>query len=376
MQRRLHQLLDELVAINSVSPTLTDGPGEAEIVEYIAILLRDIGLNPEVQTVAPKRANVVVTIAGTDDAPALLLNAHVDTVGTEGMDDPFTVRREGDRLYGRGTYDMKGSVAVMLVLAERLVETPPPGDVILTFVADEEDHSIGTEYLVENWLPTLDEVPAGAFVLEPTEETIGVAHKGFAWLEVDIEGRAAHGSRPTEGVDAIMPLGAALGELGTIRGELRAREADSLLGHASLHASLIRGGTAWSVYPAGANLKWERRTRPGETTEDLRRELSRVLDTIERVPGEHSASGTLVFERLPHTVSVDSLPVTLLQQADSQAEITGMTFWTDAALLGQAGIPSVIYGPKGHGPHAVDEWVSLESLERVTRVLEQCIRSV
>lgn len=375
MQKRLHQLLDELVVINSVNPTLADGPGEAEIVEYIATLLRDMGLDPHVQTVAPKRANVVAIIAGTRGGPALLINAHVDTVGTEGMDDPFTMRRDDDRLYGRGTYDMKGSAAVMLALAERLVETPPPGDVILTFVADEEDRSIGTEYLVEQWLPALGQLPAGAFVLEPTEETIGVAHKGFAWLEVSVEGRAAHGSRPTEGVDAIMPLGAALSELRDIQNELLAREPHPLLERASLHASLIDGGTAWSVYPAGATLKWERRTLPGETTEDLRRELSRVLAAIGRVPGEHTTSGTLVFERLPHTVPDDSLPVILLQEAVPAAEITGMTFWTDAALLGQAGIPTVIYGPKGHGPHAVDEWVSLASLERVTQVIEHCIRN-
>lgn len=376
MQNRLYQLLENLVAINSVNPTLADGPGEVKIVDHIAGVIGGLGLAPEVQDVAPNRANVVATVAGTGEAPALLFNAHVDTVGTEGMEDPFTVRRDGDRLYGRGTYDMKGSAAVMLALAERLVATPPPGDVILTFVADEEDHSIGTEYLVEKWLPTLDELPAGAIVLEPTEELIGVAHKGFAWLEVEVDGRAAHGSRPTEGIDAIMPLGAALNELGKIQDELRARDPDPLLEYASLHASVITGGTAWSVYPADARLTWERRTLPGETTDDLRQELSRILATINGASGEHSVSGRLVFERLPHRVAGDSLPVKLLQAADMEADIAGMTFWTDAALLGRAGIPSVLYGPKGHGPHAIDEWVSLASLERVTRVLEHCIRNV
>ena len=364
MEQRLQTLLSELVACNSINPTLAGGPGERAIAALIARLLEAMGLQPEVQDVALDRANVVALVRGRGKAPPLLLNAHVDTVGVEDMDAPFTLRRDGDRLYGRGTYDMKGSAAVMLALAERYTATPPPGDVLLTFVADEEDRSLGTEYLVKHWLPSLETPPAAALVLEPTEEKIAVAHKGFAWLELAVEGRAAHGSRPDEGIDAALPLGAALSELAAIARALAAEPADPLLGHASLHVGHLRGGTAWSVYPAQAHLGWERRTLPGESEATLHTELDRVLQAVAAEPGGHRADGQVVFTRLPHLVPVKSLPVRLLQQACPDAEIAGVAFWADAALLGEH-MPTALYGPQGHGAHAIDEWVSLRSLGRV-----------
>ena len=364
MEQRLQELLRDLVACNSINPTLAGGPGEANIAALIANKLEALGVRPSVQEVMPGRANTVAVIRGRGEAPPLLFNAHVDTVGVEDMMDPFTLRREGDRLYGRGSYDMKGSAAVMLALAERYAAAPPPGDVLLTFVAYEEDHSLGTEYVVQHWLPTLETPPAAAIVLEPTEEKIAVAHKGFAWLQVAVIGRAAHGSRPDEGVDAALPLGAALRELTAIAGELAAQPADPLLGHASLHVSQLSGGTAWSVYPAHAGLSWERRTLPGESDTVIDDELGRVVQALTDEPGNHRCNGSIVFSRLPHRVPVESLPVRLLQRACPDSDIAGVAFWADSALLGEH-IPTALYGPKGHGAHAIDEWVSLSSLVRV-----------
>ena len=375
MEQRLQTLLGELVACNSINPTLADGPGELAIAMHIARTLEAMGLQPEGQEVAPGRTNVAVVARGRGQAPPLLLNAHVDTVGVEDMDAPFTLRRDGDRLYGRGTYDMKGSAAVMLALAERYAATPPPGDVLLTFVADEEDRSLGTEHLVRHWLPALDTPPAAALVLEPTEEKIAVAHKGFAWLEIAVEGHAAHGSRPDEGIDAALPLGAALNELAAIAHELAAAPPDPLLGHASLHVGRLSGGTAWSVYPAQARLGWERRTLPGESEATLHTELDRVLHAVAAEPGGHRAEGRSLFTRLPHIVPVNSLPVRLLQQACPDAEIAGVAFWADSALLGEY-MPTALYGPKGHGAHAIDEWVSLSSLVRVYEAVYHVIENM
>jgi len=361
MEDRLQALLGELVACNSINPTLAGGPGEQAVALHIARRLDALGVAVDVQAAAPGRPNVVATIPGRGAAPPLLLNAHIDTVGVEGMDDPFTLRRDGDRLYGRGAYDMKGSAAVMLALAGHFSAAPPPGDLLLTFVADEEDRSLGTEHLVRHWLPTLNAPPAGAIVLEPTEEKIGVAHKGFAWLEIDVTGRAAHGSRPDEGVDAALPLGAALHTLGTIARELAEAPADPLLGHGSLHVGHLSGGTAWSVYPAQARLGWERRTLPGEIDATIRHELDRVLHAAAAAPGDHRVQGNIVFTRLPHRVATRSWPVRLLQQAAPGAAIAGVAFWADSALLGDH-MPTVLFGPRGHGAHAVDEWVSLRSL--------------
>ncbi len=364
MDQRLQDLLHGLIACNSINPTLAGGPGERVIATHVSNRLKTMGLQPEIQEVAPGRTNVVATIPGRGAAPSLLLNAHLDTVGVEAMDAPFTLRREGDRLYGRGAYDMKGSAAVMLALAEQYATTPPPGDVLLTFVADEEDRSLGSEYLSAEWLPSLETLPAAAIVLEPTEEQIAIAHKGFAWLEVEVEGRAAHGSRPDEGIDAVLPLGAALSELTALARELATDPADPLVGHGSLHAGQLDGGTAWSVYPAQARLGWERRTLPTEPHTVIHEELDRILEAVATEPGEHQVSGRIVFVRPPHQVAPESLPVRLLQQACPEAPLTGVAFWADSALLGKH-MPTALYGPKGHGAHAIDEWVSLQSLVRV-----------
>ncbi len=373
MEKRLENLLSALVACNSINPTLAGGPGEVEVVALVAHLLGGFGLTPEVQEVAPGRPNVVARVPGRGETPPLLLNAHLDTVGVEDMDQPFTLRREDDQLYGRGAYDMKGSAALMLALAERFAVAPPPGDLLLTFVADEEDRSLGTEHLVREWLPTLPHLPTAAFVLEPTEEQIGLAHKGFAWFEIDVAGRAAHGSRADEGIDAVLPLGAGLQALAALEIGLANSPPHPRLGHGSLHASHVAGGSAWSVYPAEARLSWERRTLPGEGEFVLESELERVLEAVRGAPGRHRAEGRIVFTRQPHEVDDGSLPVRLLQQAAPEAATVGVAFWADSALLGAAGIPTVLYGPSGHGAHAIDEWVSLESLCRVYAVLENVI---
>ena len=199
-------LLSELVRINSVNMTLSHGPGENELSTLIRHRLDALKLRSQIQTIAPDRNNLIAVVSGTNSAKSLLLNGHLDTVGVAGMDDPFRLRQEGDRLYGRGANDMKGSLAVMLLLAEYFTRHPPPLDILLTFVADEEDKSLGMDYLVEKWLCDISPPPLGAIFLEPTEENIGVCHKGFTWYEMEIIGRASHGSRPEEGIDAAVAL--------------------------------------------------------------------------------------------------------------------------------------------------------------------------
>lgn len=368
----LTALLADLVAINSISPTLSGGPGEGELAAWLRAWLRERAIATDVQEAAPGRPNVVAHIPGRGAAPPLLLNAHLDTVGVEGMAAPFALRTEGDRLYGRGAYDMKGSIAIMLALATHFTATPPPGDLWLTLVSDEEDLSIGTEALLRDWLPTLAQPPAAAIVLEPTEEEIGIAHKGFVWFEMTVAGRAAHGSRPAEGVDAIVPLGAALGELAAMEAAFDAGPTHPLLGRPSLHASTVQGGSAWSVYPATATLRWERRTLPGETRAGLDAELARVVAAADGVNAAEPR-GSALFSREPLGTPQDAVIVRALQAATPGAPFCGLPFWTDGALFSAAGLPTVIYGPIGHGAHAIDEWVSAASLDRVAATMRRLI---
>jgi acetylornithine deacetylase len=373
MENSIVDLLSELVQINSVNLTLSHGPGENEIAKYIRHRLDELELGPEIQTIAPDRCNVIAVVSGSNPGKSLLLNGHLDTVGVEGMDDPFILRQEGDRLYGRGTYDMKGSLAVMLLLAEYFTRHPPPHDIFLTFVADEEDKSIGMDHLVEKWLPDISPPPFGAVFLEPTEEDIGVCHKGFSWYELEVAGKAAHGSRPEEGIDAILPLRSALNELNKIQADLLNREPDPLLGHAALHSSIIAGGTELSMIPRNSHLQWERRTLPGESEQDLERELERTVRAVGNHPGNHEVKGRKLFLRPPYRVPDNAEILSRLQKASPQSSSVGFSFWADSALAGKAGIPSVLFGPIGHGAHAVDEWVSLKSLLNVYETLKRLI---
>ena len=373
MENSIVDLLSALVRINSANLRLSHGPGENEIAKFIRHRLDALELGPEIQTIAADRYNLIAVVPGANPGKSLLLNGHLDTVGAEGMDDPFILRREGDRLYGRGAYDMKGSLAVMLLLAEYFTRHRPPLDILLTFVADEEDKSLGMDYLVEKWLPDISPPPIGAIFLEPTEEDIGVCHKGFSWYELEVTGKAAHGSRPQEGIDAILPLRSALNELDRIQADLLNRGPDSLLGHATLHSSVIAGGTELSVIPSYSHLQWERRTLPGESQQDLELELERTVRAVANHPGNHEVKGRILFQRPPYRVPDDAEILSRLQKASPQSSPVGLSFWADSALAGMAGIPSVLFGPVGHGAHAVDEWVSLNSLVKVYETLKRLI---
>ena len=222
---------------------------------------------------------------------------------------------------------------------------------IVTAVADEEVGSVGTEALVRR--TTAD----AAIVTEPTEEVVAVAHKGFVAFEIETEGFAAHGSRPDLGVDAIAAMGPVLSGIAALDATLRAGSGHPLLGTGSLHASVIEGGQEYSSYPAHCRLQGERRTIPGETVDDVRREL----DALTAGTG---ATVTLPFHREPFETAADADVVSALQRHLGRDEVGGVAFWADSALLAGAGIPTVLFGPVVGGIHGVDEWVDLASLER------------
>src|SRR5437588_5345936 len=195
-------LLQQLVSINSINPDLVaDGPGEGEIAGFVANWLTKAGLEVEIDEPEPGRPKVVGIVRGTGGGRSLLLNAHMDTVGVAGMERPHEPVVEGNRLYGRGAYDMKGGLAAIMVAAAQAKKLSLRGDVILTAVADEEYASLGTQSIVKQWHAD------AAIVTEPTALRLCVAHKGFVWLEITTQGRAAHGSRPDLGCDAIVKMG-------------------------------------------------------------------------------------------------------------------------------------------------------------------------
>ncbi len=348
----LAELTGRLVAIESTNPDLVfDGVGEAEIAAFVASWLGAAGLEVDLYDAAPGRPNVVGIARGTGGGRSLLLNAHMDTVGVAGLEDPFLpVVRDG-RLHGRGAGDMKGSLAASMLVGAAAVREGFRGDVIVAAVADEEVASLGTEALVRR--TSAD----AAIVTEPTEEVVAVAHKGFVAFEVETVGRAAHGSRPDLGVDAIAAMGPVLSGIAALDLRLRSGVGHSLLGTGSVHAAVIEGGQEYSSYPARCLLKGERRTVPGETP-------AHVLAELEQIVAGTGATVNLPFHRGPFEAASDALVVAALHGHLGHAVVGGVAFWADSALLAGAGIPTVLFGPVVGDIHGVDEWVDLASLER------------
>jgi acetylornithine deacetylase len=265
------EVLRRLVAIDSVNPSLVPGArGEAEAAEFLCEFLRRQEIGAELEEAAPQRPNVVAwlgpSLASTTKPAAagrpraaLALLAHIDTVGPGDMAEPFAPREHHGRLYGRGALDIKSGVAAMCSAAASVVRdgvklTKP---LLLAGVVDEECNSLGTQALLGRYSAE------AALVLEPTDLRLCVAHKGYAWFEVVTHGRAAHGSLPQEGRDAIRMMGRVLQLLEALDRKLAQLPPHALLGHASLHASQIAGGQELSSYPAECRLQLERRTLPG-----------------------------------------------------------------------------------------------------------------
>jgi acetylornithine deacetylase len=368
MREDVIDLLSRLVAIDSVNPALVEGgAGEVEIAAFVAGWARDAGLEAEILEATAGRPSVLVRARGTGGGGTLLLCAHLDTVGVEGMTDPHVPRVEGDRLYGRGAYDMKAGLASALLAARAAVDRGFAGDVVVAAVADEEHASLGVQEVLRN-------VQADAAVVtEPTELEVIVAHKGFVWAEIEITGVAAHGSRPHLGVDAIVKAGPVLTALGELDVSLSART-HPRLGRGSLHASLIEGGAELSSYPARCLISLERRTLPGETAATVNEELGALLDACRAADPALVAEHRVGLERVPFEVDPDGPFVASVLRAATGVlgeapPLAGASYWADAAFIAAAGIPTVMFGPGGEGAHATEEWVSLADTEAVTRTL-------
>jgi len=298
----------------------------------------------------------------------MMFCGHIDTVGVDGMNAPFDpVERDG-RLYGRGAQDMKGGIAAMIDAARVMAESGlAAGRLVIAAVVDEEYASLGADALVTTFRAD------AAVVTEPTDLQIAIGHKGFAWTEIRTKGRAAHGSRPRDGRDAIVRMGRVLTSLEALDRALQSAPAHPLLGTASLHASVIEGGRELSSYPDSCTLKLERRTLPGETEATIAREIDTLLDALRAADPEFDASATHLFSRPAYELTADHELARALLQARREAQghrpcppddraVVGMSFWTDAAVLGSVGIPSVLFGPGGAGLHSTEEYVNVEDV--------------
>jgi acetylornithine deacetylase len=359
----VRELVAQLVSIDSVNPGLVDGaPGEGRIAALVADWCRAAGLEVELEEPAPGRPNVLARARGSGGGRSLALNAHLDTVGTDGMEHPLEPRVVDARLYGRGSFDMKGSLAAAMVATKEAARLGLAGDVVLTAVIDEEVASQGTTAALARLRPD------AAIVCEPTQLKVAVAHRGFVGFEIVTRGVAAHGGRPDLGVDAIVKMGHVLVGLGALDRSLRDGPGHPLLRSGSLHAGLVEGGVGFSTYPDRCLLQGERRTVPGETLEQIEGELEAVLAAAARDDPGFRGEWRVVLARSPFEVSEREEVVRLVLRHAGEAVGVGETYWADSALYDEAAVPAVLFGPAGEGAHADVEWVDLPSVERCVEV--------
>ncbi len=372
------ELTRALTRIDSRNPTLVPGaPGEKEVAGFLAEILSGWGFSVELHDALANRPNVVARI-GSPDGPALMFAGHLDTVGIEGMSHaPFGAEIRGEKIFGRGSTDMKSGVASMCIAAKVAADAVGKSatrQIIIAAVVDEEYASIGMRELVAAGI-TAD----AAILTEPTRLAICPAHRGFVWVEVELTGRAAHGSRYDIGVDAIRHAALVLAELDELETEDLPRRTHKLLGRGSLHASAIEGGSGLSTYPDRCVFTIERRTLPGETAATALDEVREACERVRARRPQLSAQIRLIESQAPSDVSADAPVVEMLKHAIVQESIEpiieGMSAWTDAAILNSAGIPAICFGPGDISlAHAKEEFVAISEIEQATAVLTRVAR--
>jgi acetylornithine deacetylase len=364
------EILQELIRTPSVNPSIApeEGRGEEAIAKVARQWLEAKGVKSWLEEASPGRPNVVAEI-GAGKAGTVVFCAHLDTVGTMGMTiSPFEPRLEGNRMYGRGSYDMKGSAAAVMSAAAALAREDFRGKVSVALVADEEYASIGAQDFVKRHKAN------GCVLTEPSEGRLILAHKGFVWAEIVAKGRAAHGSRWDLGVSAIAKMAKIVSALEEFdQQQLRSRT-HPLVGAASQHCSLIRGGSGLSTYAEECTLQVERRTLPGELPENVIKEL----ETVVRSTGEEAEVRRLL-DRPPLSCEPNAKIANCVRESAKSVtgrlpETGGVGYWMDAALFAAAGIPTVNYGPAGAGAHEAVEWVDVESVLETAKVLVETAR--
>ncbi len=372
------ELTRALVSIPSVNPDLEEG-GDAEgpLARWIEVWLNAWDFDVSVTEPVAGRFNLVARLATTEPGPRIVLNGHMDTVGVSGMEvDPFAAEVRDDRIFGRGSADMKGGLAAAMVAARELARAggPKRGELILAFTADEEYASVGLKALLDGGF-TADE----AIVLEPTGLEIQPANKGFTWLELEVKGRAAHGSRPELGRDAIRDAGRILAALDRYELRLADQGPHPLLGRGSIHAGTIRGGTAPPVYPDRCDLILEARILPDESPQLAFQRFEGILAEIGRDrplevelrqglsrPGAEIPSDHPLVRGLETALSAEGIT----------PRLSGMTAWVESAWFNEAGIPALCFGPGSLDlAHTAVESVPIAELESAVRALTRYLQT-
>lgn len=353
MLTRVHEvrLAERLIAHDTSDPA-----GLAVAMDFVAGWLEGRGVDLTRRDLGDRE--VLIATAGTGPV-RVILNGHIDVV--PGHADQFSPRIDGDRLIGRGAYDMKAALAAMMIATSNLADAPPPGvQVELVIVPDEERAQPGpnaTEMLVDQGLRA-DFVICG----EPTDMQVGVQAKGVMILEVVVEGRAAHGSTPWLGDNAIVRALEAYRRLESLP---FTRASTPLFARPSVNLGRIQGGDAVNKVPDHCTMHVDIRYLPGQDPEEILRQAHDV----------GAASVEVAIARPPADTDPDHPLVTALvdtaSRHDESSTSVGRDGASDAVAFLQAGVPAVEFGPRGAGHHGPDEYVDIPSLLAYRTALEE-----
>ncbi len=356
-------LLKELVAFDTSNP-----PGnEKPLAGYISDVMESLGFSVSMVPCGENRSSVIGIRGSSEQGAKLLLNGHLDVVPASDnwSSDPFVLRKDGDRLYGRGTADMKGGIAAMLAAVKRLCEEKfafENGQLILAFVADEELHNKGTLSLLD-----LPEVRAAdiAVIGEPTSLEVCVGHRGTARSVIRVNGKPAHSSEPHKGVNAVAQMAHVICALDR-HNEHLSTVSHPVIPSPSLAVVMIEGGEKDNIIPGHCDIRVDRRTLPGETEEMIVEELKGVLDSTGAHLKEFSYDITPYIFLAAGVADQDSLVVRTAQSAYSQvfgheAVLKDFKATCEQSIFLDAGIDTIIFGPGSIDQAHIDDEFTTEN---------------
>jgi len=369
--------LRELIAIPSVNPAFLPAgdprTGEAAVADFLSGIARKAGLEVQRQPVVGGRANLMARLAPAGRVQRrILLAPHLDTVGLPALDTLLTPRVIRNRLQGRGACDTKGCVAAMMSALCALAHSgkrPQGTEITFLGLVDEEHGQLGSRHYARHG-PAADL----AIVGEPTLLEVVSAHKGDVWLELRTRGRSAHGATPHLGRNAVHLMARVVEALETTYAAQLKRRSHPLLGSPTVNVGSIRGGTQPNIVPEDCVITVDRRTLPGETEATVRREICAVLEKA----GVAVQFTNLRLGACPALETDPAQPlVQSLCRAAGRRRTVGVHYFCDAAPLSEGGTPAVVFGPGDIAQaHTRDEWISLDSLDRGTAILERFLRSL
>lgn len=377
-EAKTEELLAALVRIESVTPWLIpSGRGEADVARFMAEWVGDLPVEVLLDEIAPGRVNLVARLAGSGGGPTLCVNAHADTVGyANWADRALTPVTEGDRMVGLGAADDKAGCAAALLALRELVETGATlkGDLLVACVADEEGVSIGTEDLLQRY--AMDAM----LIVEPDAlPRLITEHQGFGWIDVVVHGKAAHGSTPDAGVDAIVHMAEVVQRLHRLDREVFAAHPDPLNGRTVFHTGTITGGTDYATYPSKAVLGIEIGTQPGETLRDRVADIEAIFTQVTQEFPDFRGEVVVKLDRDPfraegHEALWEALDAAALEAIGTPMKPDGLNAWADSGLSQKVGVPTLMFGPLGGNFHSPEEWVSIPEVAASARIVEGTAR--